>query len=471
MKPRAPYNILFIMTDQLAYNALGCVNGAIQTPNIDRICKEGTRFSRCYSNAPLCLPARACLATGRYPSELNVMDNTALGISEQDETWMRRIRNAGYETSLFGKVHLHRFPRDMRDIRECTQNNGYQIVDELPGPRTYGLIWSSYYDYLQERGQLDVYRADMESRYRFGPVYTSRPTSLKTEDYADIYIANRALEYLEHVPGDKPWFCTVGFGGPHDPWDTPQEYCDLYKDVTPPLPLKRPVSVNPNRARGVFDELLNGKYDPCLTEDILQMTPEDIAALRRSYFGHVTLIDDQVGRIAACLERRNMLNNTIIVVASDHGEQNGDYGLLFKQTFFESSVRVPLAIRTPDENGGIGPQVIEAPVELMDIGVTLCDILGLDASLGHAQSLLPLMYGENACKDPVISQLFGETMILADEKKAVFNRDGEIYLLFDLHSDPSESRNLAGVPRYRTLESKMKNVFEMKKLEWHGVIG
>ncbi len=469
MEKQSQYNILFLMTDQLAYNALGCVNARIRTPNIDRICREGTWFSHCYSNAPLCLPARCCLATGRYPAELGVMDNAAIGLSADDVTWMQRIRDAGYETALFGKVHLHRFPRDMRDIQEHTQSCGYQIVDELPGPRTYGMIRSSYYDYLEEHGLLETYCADMEDRYRTGPVYKSTPTPLQTEDYADVYIANRTLDYLNRVSGERPWFCTVGFGGPHDPWDTPGEYADRYKDVTPPAPLGRPVSANPDRPRGVFDEILSGKYDRCLTADVLKMTPDDIANLRRSYYGHVSLIDKQIGAILSCLEQRDVLKNTIVVFASDHGEENGDYGLLFKQTFLESSVRVPLAVLLPENNGGYGAKRVDEPIQLMDVGATLCDILGLGGEMVHASSLLPLMRGECEGKREIVSQLFGETMILKDGVKAVFNNDGDIYQMFDLNNDPSESRNLAASAAHREMEGNMKDAYLKKKRQWQEV--
>ena len=468
METRKSHNLLFLMTDQFTNNALGCVDGRVMTPYLDRICRNGIRFDRCYSNAPLCLPARACLATGSYPTELGIMDNSAIGLTMQSQTWMQRIRDAGYETSMFGKVHLHRFPRDMQDIKHHTQNNGYQIVDEVPGPRTYGMIRSSYYDYLEERGLLELYREDMRLRYKEGPVYDSRPTPLKTQDYADVFIADRALKYLENVSGETPWFCTVGFGGPHDPWDTPAEYVDRYKDVTPSTPLPRPISLNPDRPRGVYDDILSGQYDGSLTEEILRMRPEDVTALRRSYYGHVTLIDDQIGRILSCLEQRDMLENTIIVFTSDHGEQNGDYGLLFKQTFFESSVRVPLIIALPEGNNGFDTQLIEQPVELMDLGVTLCDLLGLNEEMAHARSLQPLMRGGEPKKHRVISQLFGETMILKNDIKAVFNQNEEIYLLFDLAADPTESCNLAGSPKYKALEETMYQAFQDLKVDLKG---
>ena len=208
------------------------------------------------------------------------------------------------------------------------------------------------------------------------------------------------------------------------------------------------MSIAPDRPRGVYDEILNGKYDPSLTPDIKHMTQQDIQALRRSYYGHVTLIDDQIGRILTCLERRGMLEHTIIVFTADHGEENGDYGLLFKQTFLESSVRVPLLISIPGETG----RSIHTPVELMDLGPTVCHLVGIEGQLGHARSLLPLMQGGIIEKQRLASQIFGETMLLEKGIKAVFNQEDIPYLLFDLNSDPMESYNLAGTPQVSALE-------------------
>lgn len=445
-------NLLFLMTDQLVYDAMGHITKGIQTPYLDRLAERAVCFSRCYTGAPLCMPARASLATGLYPQELGIEDNGCEGLTMQSETWMQRVRDAGYETALFGKAHLHKFPSDMRDKEEQTRHYGYEIVNEMPGPRTYGIKKSSYYDYLKEHHLLECYCRDMDRRYREGHVYDCSPTPLPIKDYADVYIADRALEYLENVPQKRPWFCTVGFGGPHDPWDTPKEYADIYSDFAPPAPRKKPVSLNPDRPRGVYDEILNGKYDVSLTEDILNMTRENVDGLRRSYYGHVTLIDKQVGRILSCLEKRGMLDNTIIVFTSDHGEQNGDYGLLFKQTFFETSVRVPMMIAIPGEKH----KRIDTPVELMDAGATLCDLLGVNQNLGHARSWLPMINGCSGEKKRIVSQLFGETMLIENSFKAVFNKKDEVYLLFNLEEDPEETRNMAATKQTQEIEEKMK---------------
>ena len=454
-------NLLFLMADQFAYDALGYITPGIRTPCLNQLAKESIRFTNCYTNAPLCMPARASLATGLYPGELGIDDNFCAGLTPESKTWMQKIRDTGYETSLFGKAHLHKFASDLRDMEWQTKGYGYDIVDELPGPRTYGIKKSSYYDYLKEKGLLECYCRDMEKRYEKGHVYDCSPTPLEVTDYADVYIADRAVEYLEQVSKESPWFCTVGFGGPHDPWDTPKEYADLYRNMTPPAPLKAPYSLNPNRPKGVYDEILNGKYDPGLTEDVRNMTEQDIIGLRRSYYGHVTLIDGQIRRIIGCLEKRGLLENTVIVFTADHGEQNGDYGLLFKQTFLETSVRIPLMISIPSENG----QSIHTPVELMDLGATLCDLLGISQETGHSSSLLPLMSGTGNAKKRVISQLFGETMLLEDSFKVVFNQAEEIYLLFDLNKDPKEQFNLAGTREAAEIEKKLRCSYDEWKWE------
>lgn len=454
-------NLLLIMADQFAYHALGCLGSCAQTPALDGIAKTAYQFSHCYSNSPLCLPSRASLATGRYPEELNTMDNYSAGLGPDSITWMQRIRDEGYSTSVFGKVHLHKFSPDLRDFAWKIRQYGFDVVDELPGPRTYGIMRSSYYDHLQRQGLLECYREDMKRRYEEGPVYESRPTPLPTKDYADVYIADKAIEYLETVEEDKPWFSMVSFGGPHDPWDTPAEYTQLYQDIVPPPPLSAPISLNPDRPKGVYDEILSGKYDSSLTEEILHMTAGDITALRRSYYGHVTLIDRQIGRILECLERKGMLQNTVIAFTSDHGEENGDYGLLFKETFFESSVRVPLFISVPGQMG----RQIDSPVELMDLGPTLCGILGMNISLGHACSMMPLMQNRGYGKKMVVSQIFGETMVLKDSVKAVFNREGMPYLLFDMKNDPEEKNNLAATKEVSDLEREMTEALRTWKIE------
>lgn len=447
MKP----NILFIMTDQHVWHGIGKIGGWIRTENLDKLYDEGVIFERCYTNSPLCLPARASLATGLYPQALGINNNSDEGLDFKSKTWMQVLRRDGYDTSAFGKLHLNKWSQDLRGDLDKIKAYGFNTVDEIPGPRTYGKIKSNYYDYLKNHNLLETYNRDIDRRYNT-KVYDSSPTPLPLRHYPDIYVADKAVEYLSQYSDVKPWFCMVSFGGPHEPWDAPIEYLKRYKPSDMPKPLKKPIDIYPDRARGVYDELLNGKYDFALNLSIKSMDEQDIANLRANYAAKVTLIDEQIGRIIDTVKQRGEYDNTIIVFTSDHGEQNGDYGLLFKQTFLESSVRVPLLIK-PANNDYIHNRHINLPVELIDIGPTIVEMAGSRIDYNQSGiSLLPVMKGEKDFHRAVIvSQLYNETMIIKDDIKYVTNKEGEIYMIFNLINDPNEEQNYATSYNYNAM--------------------
>lgn len=437
-------NILLIMADQFVWNGVGEVGGWTYTPNLDRLYREGTSFLNCWTPSPLCLPARASLLTGKYPEELNLMDNASEGLNEKSCTWVQNLRGAGYETGLFGKLHAYKWPSDLREKEGLVRSLGFDHINEIPGPRTYGEKKSVYYEYLANKGLLDIYNQDLEARYNRS-VYDTKPTPLDVKDYADVYVTDRSLEWLKCHDRTRNWFLQVSFGGPHEPWDTPEEYVNLYKDKKMPVPLKKPRDKSENRKRGVYDELLSGRYDPFLNTTINQMTPDDVEKVRKSYAGHITLIDEQIGRLIKALEETGELDHTVIIFTSDHGEQNGDYGLLFKQTFLNSSAKVPLVFWRA--GSGFKNSREDQDVSLIDVGATILDLAGADLNEGsHAQSLMPYLLGETceASRKFIISQIYGETMVLNEQYKAVFNSSGEVYMLFDRKKDPDEEINLSG---------------------------
>ena len=172
--------------------------------------------------------------------------------------------------------------------------------------------------------------------------------------------------------------------------------------------------------------------------------------------GNVTLIDDQIGEILDAIAGRGELENTVIVHTSDHGEMNGDYGLIYKGNFLNGAVRIPLLVRTPDStNAG---SICESPVEWIDIGPTLVELAG--GELQHrqfAESLCPVLTQPEAThRDFAISEIQGEIMLLNQEWKAALNADGEIYLLFDVQNDPNETENLAGRPEVADIETALR---------------
>jgi choline-sulfatase len=171
------------------------------------------------------------------------------------------------------------------------------------------------------------------------------------------------------------------------------------------------------------------------------------------------LIDRQVGEILQTIERRGEMDNTVIAFSSDHGEMNGDHGLIYKSNFFDGAVRVPMLLRTPDTVGTLlAGSVNRRPVEWFDLGPTLVELAG--GSLDHqqfARSLVPFFSRPEAKhRQEAISEFRGEVMILDQRWKMAINRDGLPYLLFDQVDDPQETRNLVGLPEVAAIEDALR---------------
>ena len=440
-------NILFLMTDQQRWDAMGCSGGWVRTPALDRIASEGVRFTQCVTTTPICIPARVTLATGRYPHNNAVWNNMDYVMPPEGPTWMRALRGLGYRTSLFGKTHLHPHRGDLRDREDLLHAYGLDDVDEIGGPRASARVMSHMTAMWQDKGLLDAYRADFDERFANKP-HVARPSVLPLEDYADVYVGQQAKRYLAEYARDEPWFCWVSFGGPHEPWDAPEPYASMYEPDAMPAPVPGSVDEQP-RPRGWLDKRL---------ESAPVFDAGDEAAMRANYAGNVSLIDDQIGQIIDVIEQRGELDNTVIGFTSDHGEMNGDWGLIYKMVFLDGSVRVPMLVRTPATARDATANVNDTPVENCDLGPTLVELAG--GELEHrqfARSLVPVLTDPDAApRDDAISEFRGEFMLMTRDWKMALNREGRTYLLFDRNADPDESRNLAGLPEYRAVENDLR---------------
>jgi arylsulfatase len=437
-------NILFLMTDQHRWDALSCVSNWVDTPNMDRIADEGVRFSNAYTNAPVCVPARVSLTTGRYPHQTGVWGNGPQKLDPGADTWMQSVRAAGYATSVFGKTHLHAHSGDLRDREHLVNRWGLDHVDEIGGPRAMTRLSCRLTDLWQEAGVLDAYREDVRSRYR-EKSWVVRPSPLPLELYADVYVGTQAREYLRGFHEPRPWMCWVSFSGPHEPWDTPQPYAGTFDPASMPAPLQAEKSLS-SRPRGALDQ-----------REQVEFAPGDVAALRADYAARLKLIDDQVGELLRVVEERGELDRTVIALGSDHGEMNGDFGLIFKQNFLNPAVRVPFLLRVP---GGRGGWVCEDPVELMDLGATLADLAGGEPVPGsQARSVADRVLGRtDKGRQAALSELSGEVMLATQSWKLALNRRGQPYLLYDLVADPDETRNLAGNPEHAAEEQRLQSL-------------
>ena len=276
------------------------------------------------------------------------------------------------------------------------------------------------------------------------------PWDLNTT-YADVYVGQQAKQYLQNYNREEPWCCWVSFGGPHEPWDTPEPYASMYDPEEMPPAISRQSAGD--RPEGHLDRLME-RLNPTFE-------PGEIGRLRANYAGNVTLIDAQIGEILDAIERRGELENTVIVHTSDHGEMNGDHGLIYKSNFLNGAVRIPLLVRTPKASGLETPltgTICASPVEWIDIGPTLVELAG--GELEHRQfgeSLRPVLADTEAThRDFAISEIQGEIMLLNREWKAALNADGEVYLLFDVQNDPNEIDNLAGKPEVADVETTLR---------------
>ena len=444
-------NILFLMTDQQRWDAQGHLDDWVKTPNIDLIASEGTSFSECVTTTPICIPARVTLATGLYPHNTHVWTNLRYALPESANTWMRQLQKMGYRTSLFGKTHLHPHTGDLRDRVHLLHAWGIDDVNEIGGPRASAAVMSHMTAMWEEKGLLQAYRDDFAERFRNKP-HVVRPSVLPLEDYADVYVGQQAKKYLHEYDHNQPWMCWVSFGGPHEPWDAPEPYASMYDPAEMPQPVARFSSVA-DRPVGQLDQLMTNRSPV--------FDPGDEAAMRANYAGNVTLIDHQIGEIINEIKQRGEWENTVVAFTSDHGEMNGDHGLIYKMNFLDGSLRVPLIFRSPNtiSRGGV---VNDHVVENCDVGPTLLDLVGGEIDyLQHGVSLRDCLDGSRP-RDRLdgLSEFAGEVMLANEDYKCALNRQGQVYLLFDRRSDPDESKNLAA----DTEAAELSHMMEQKIL-------
>lgn len=443
MEKKRP-NILFLFTDQQRPDSLGCYgNEVAMTPNLDKLADEGVLFENCYGQNPLCVPSRHSILTGRYPHSHRARLNWYKR-GEEEKSFAHRLGRVGYNTATCGKMHL----------TPWYENFGFdgRIIAEAKFHKTCP---DDYQKFLKKYGwdRRDVYD-DQSDQYI--KQCTAVKSKLPQELHIDAFIGRSICEYLKNTK--EPFCCFASFVSPHNPYDPPKPYDELF--INKKLPERNMYKGETReKPREIYDYINNIIKWSTKTDEL---NSEQLHLIKAYYYSLVTFIDDWVGRIVEVLKEERLYENTVIIYASDHGDLLGDHGLFFKQSFYEQSVKIPLIIHAPTM---FGPRRIDNLVELMDIYNTICELGKAWPGEGiQGKSLLPLLKGEKNYlhREAIFSENWFGRMVCYKNYKLIYYPGKTYGELYDLRKDPLEHYNL-----WNKLEgSRIKNHLKDLLLDW-----
>ncbi len=453
-------NIILIFPDQHRGEIIGCMGDSVViTSNLDKLASEGVVFTQCFTNSPLCIPARATLMTGKYVSDHGVINNN-MEASSSSQSHVRNIRDAGYHTAVIGKTHLyeHRVNPEWRhtnDKIDVLKEWGFEDIHEITGPIASIRIDSPYTDYLKEKGLLKAHRKYLQNywvewtRGEAKP-WELPPSPLPSEDQLDSYTGQKAVEWIHNYNGEKPFYLQICFPGPHDPFDSTQEYRDKYNAEEMPVGiLEKPKQPYP----GNINFVLNWSGLDGMTEAQNQL-------MKTFYYGKITLIDEWVGKIMDALEEKGLSYNTWIIYTSDHGEMLGDHMMSHKIVFYEGALRIPLIIKPPAVSNGWQSKGL---TDQIDIAASLVDIANAKPLKNcDGRSLIPQVLAgpqnqhAQKGKEVVFSQVLQYTMVRNERYKLVVRTHNlEPVEFYDLINDPNELENRNNDPTLNQIRQQL----------------
>jgi len=442
-----PANLLFIISDEHTRDITGCYgHPLVQTPNIDALAEKGVRFQNAYTNCPICVPARASLATGQYVNQIGYWDN-AHPYEGEVKGWGHCLIEAGHRVESIGKLHY----RDDKDEDGFSKHTiPLNVVGGIGDPAA------------SIRDEPIVREGTREGITGAGP---GDSTYLRY----DVDIAEKSCEWLQQraeEPDEKPWVLFASFVCPHPPFVAPRELYERYPLEDIPLPVQGAVEDWPRHpALEMLRKTL--QYDEPFTE-------EQIRNVTAAYYGACTHLDLQIGKVLSALSEHGFDENTRIIYTSDHGESMGSRGLWGKFTMYEESAAVPFVVAGPDVPQG---EVAEDCVSLVDCYQTILDCVGLELTESEenlpGQSLWPIAQGQSS--DRVA---FSEYHAVGSTSASYLLRKGQhklIYYvgqdpqLFDLEADPKEMNDLSKSPEHQAvlqdLEAELRKIVDPEEAD------
>ncbi len=430
-------NILWLMTDEQRADSLGYTGAPwARTPHLDQLAQRGMCFAQAYTPSPVCVPARACLLTGRAASSIGVLNNHHVLALDDPQFLTWRMAAAGYQVATFGKQHY-------ACRRRAFDLEGGQVLGERVG----------YYEY---QVSVDPREAGVV-RYDGGksPWLLAGRYPGSAEDTPEMTNVRAALEWLRGRDPSRPFLLRVSFNAPHTPVVTPAPFDTLITPEAIDLPLDGPEMAYASATQRDYLCDYAGSH---------RLTPAQIRRARQCYYGQVAFVDHAFGQLLQAMGEMGALENTIIAYVSDHGCHLGDHGFFQKQSFWEASVRVPFFLAGP----GIAQGVVETPVSIGSLLPTLLELAGVESPTGVQYPSLAAAYrGKKLEPAPVFSEVDYGLWSYRSGERCVMVRQGQWKLflyhdpcdpdkcagredavLFDLESDPDERHNLARHPAY-----------------------
>lgn len=439
MATKSP-NILLITVEQLHADCVGPHKlRQVHTPNWDALERNGVSFARSFTVAPSCVPSRLSLLTGQYPHTHKVYNGTKARIPDHYLPLPQYLaQKAGYQTALTGKKHFGQWAKPVFQSDQGDKNSGYM-------------------EYLKERGLLDIYEREARTGMADFMSYTTEIPYAHSEP---VFTADRTMEAID-AAGERPFFISVNFQNAHPPYRTPADAPKVYDpDVIDLDEIRRNTAEDRRLARMRPGTARAG------IENIWSLECRGEAAYREAlahYYGMISMVDDNIGRLIRHLEQQGKIEDTIIILTADHGDLAGEYGMVGKSTrgHFEAIMRVPLVC---SHRGTFGPDRVHSLVENIDIFPTICDLLGLEIPhtvQGQSFARLLQYSGSGPGPTPQTQEhafwdgLFCKSVVTRTARLSYHYNGKEWGELYDLIEDPEERYNRFDHPDYRDLQDSL----------------
>lgn len=438
-QPARRPNILLITDDQHNARNMGCAGDPmVKTPHLDRLAARGTRFTHAYSCNMICAPSRVSMITGQYVHSHGYYGNS--GPQPSRPLWMTsHLRKNGYQNAMIGKAH-YGWPKIAEEF------DYIRLCDRIDCPPDNPLK-NDYFRMLVKKGQ--VSQSD-EQRRGLGQNNPARAL-LPKESSVEWWTADSAIDFLRARDKQKPFFAFVSFQRPHAPITPPVPYDTMYK----PSDVQLPPSVHDTLEGKPAEQMAAAK------RSIYPYHPTDLTKLQEiiaMYFGLISLVDHNVGRIVAELEAQKLLDDTLILFTADHGDFSGEHGFFHKNLgMYECINRIPFIAAGPGLSAGL---VRDELVQQVDIFPTACEVAGVPVPASvQGMSLMPLCRAGSPewKRTAAFAEEEGRMCVRTARYRMVFDPVGNANELYDHSSDPWELKNLYNDPASEKVRLELAN--------------